>query len=256
LSGPALGATYAPGVVAINSRTVQGASAASYSVAGMPAASIASVFGVALADGTESAQDFPLPTTLAGATVRITDSLNVERLAPLFFASPGQINFLVPPETSPGTAIVTVAARGETAVGVLPVTETNVGLFAANADGAGAASGYVVRLKADGTRSEESISRFDLVSQRLVPRPIDLGPETDQLILVLFGTGLRHHRTPVRASIGGIEAEVLYAGPQGEFLGLDQINLRLSRQLSRRGEVDVLMVVDGRPANILKINVF
>jgi hypothetical protein len=74
LSGPALGATYAPGVVAINSRTVQGASAASYSVAGMPAASIASVFGVALADGTESAQDFPLPTTLAGATVRITDS--------------------------------------------------------------------------------------------------------------------------------------------------------------------------------------
>jgi uncharacterized protein (TIGR03437 family) len=47
---------------------------------------------------------------------------------------------------------------------------------------------------------------------------------------------------------------VLFAGPQGAFVGLDQVNLRLPRSLAGRGEVDLALVVGGKPANVVKIN--
>jgi uncharacterized protein (TIGR03437 family) len=56
-------------------------------------------------------------------------------------------------------------------------------------------------------------------------------------------------------SIGGVNSEVLYAGEQGAFVGLDQLNLRLPRSLAGRGEVDVVLMVDGRAANTVRINV-
>ena len=87
--------------------------------------------------------------------------------------------------------------------------------------------------------------------------PVDLGPEADQVFLVLFGTGLRARSSlaAVSARIGGAEAQVTYAGPQGDFLGLDQVNVRLPRELAGRGEVDVTLVVDGREANPVKVHV-
>ena len=51
-----------------------------------------------------TATTLPLPTSLAGTTVRITDSKNVERLAGLFFTSPGQINYLLPAGLAEGIA--------------------------------------------------------------------------------------------------------------------------------------------------------
>jgi uncharacterized protein (TIGR03437 family) len=48
--------------------------------------------------------------------------------------------------------------------------------------------------------------------------------------------------------------EVLYAGAQGAFAGLDQVNVRLSRNLAGRGLVDVLLTVDGKMANTVKIH--
>ncbi len=38
------------------------------------------------------------------------------------------------------------------------------------------------------------------------------------------------------AKIGGVDAQVVFAGPQGEFAGLDQVNLRLPDGLAGRGE--------------------
>jgi uncharacterized protein (TIGR03437 family) len=53
--------------------------------------------------------------------------------------------------------------------------------------------------------------------------------------------------------IGGTEAEALYAGPQLQFPGLDQINARLPRSLAGRGEVDVLVIAHGTAANVVKV---
>src|SRR5262249_19518221 len=54
---------------------------------------IAAAFGTDLAMRLESAQVLPLPTTLAGTSVRVIDSRNVGYAAQLFFVSPGQVNY-------------------------------------------------------------------------------------------------------------------------------------------------------------------
>jgi hypothetical protein len=45
------------------------------------------------------------------------------------------------------------------------------------------------------------------------------------------------------------------AGPQGDFAGLDQVNVRLARGLAGRGEVQVLLSVEGKPANTVTVNI-
>jgi uncharacterized protein (TIGR03437 family) len=77
------------------------------------------------------------------------------------------------------------------------------------------------------------------------------------VILVLFGTGIRFVSAleQVTATIGGENAEVLYAGLQGDFAGLDQVNVRLPRSLATRGEVNVVLSVEGKIANTVTVNI-
>ena len=79
--------------------------------------------------------------------------------------------------------------------------------------------------------------------------------ETDRVYLILYATGLRQRSSPATVRIGGIEAEVTYAGAQGEFPGLDQINVLIPRALSGRGGVDVALSVDNRSANTVSITI-
>ncbi|MGH9936234.1 MAG: hypothetical protein ACREAM_08310, partial [Blastocatellia bacterium] len=120
---------------------VASVSAASFSGLELAAESIAAAFGQDLATATEAATSLPLPTTLAGASVRVRDSAGTERAAPLFFASPLQINYQIPPGAAPGAASVSVL-RGETviAAGAAPIAMVAPGLFAANANGQGVAA--------------------------------------------------------------------------------------------------------------------
>ena len=57
-----------------------------------------------------------------------------------------------------------------------------------------------------------------------------------------------------RCTLGGVPAEVLYAGPQGGA-GLDQINLRIPLSLRGRGLVDVKLSVDGQLANTVTVGI-
>ena len=86
------------------------------------------------------------------------------------------------------------------------------GLFTANADGGGVPAALAFRLKGSGAQSYEPVSRNSTlrsVASSLVP--IDLGPSTDQVFLVLYGTGIRFRSslTNVSATIGGLASEVL-----------------------------------------------
>ena len=49
--------------------------------------------------------------------------------------------------------------------------------------------------------------------------------------------------------------EVQYAGPQNVYEGLDQINLKLPRSLAGAGLVDIELVVDGVPANVVQVRI-
>ncbi len=72
-----------------------------------------------------------------------------------------------------------------------------------------------------------------------------------------IGTGwrFRSSEAAVKVMIGGVEVPVTYAGSQMTLVGVDQINVRLLRSLIGKGEVDVVVAVDGKTANTVKISV-
>ncbi|HKQ79714.1 MAG TPA: hypothetical protein VJ810_38830, partial [Blastocatellia bacterium] len=239
-------------------RSVTSVSAASYAGQSLASEAIAAAFGQRLATQFALAHNLPLPTTLAGTTVKVRDSAGEERLAPLFFVSPTQINYQIPAGTDPGDATVTITSGdGQVSTGMINVAAVAPGLFSASGSGQGVAAAYVLRVKADGARSEEPVAQYDAAQNRFVMLPIDLGAEDEQVYLILYGTGFRHQRdlTAVTVKLGDVATEALYAGSQGGYEGLDQLNLRLPRILAGRGEVDVVLNVNGHEANRVKVHI-
>lgn len=252
------GVSETQGGVIIISRSVTSVSAASYDGSGLAAESIAAAFGTGLAAQTELASTIPLPTEMGGTRVLIKDAGGVEHTAPLFFVSDGQINYYLPAEVAAGEATVSVMRGNDrAAIGSVMVSSIAPGLFTADSSGRGVAAALVLRLTEEGEQRLEPVARFDEDLGRFVAVPIDLGPEIDQVFLILFGTGLRYRSalSAVGASIADIDAQVLYAGAQDGFVGLDQVNLRLPRSLVGRGEVNLTLTVDGKTSNNVTINI-
>lgn len=240
----------------VPTRLLTSVSAASYSSLALAPDSIVAAFGTSLASSTEIATGQPLPTRLAGTEVRVIDGNQVERLAPLFFVSPDQVNYLMPAGTASGAVTVRLNSGDvSSAEGPANIAAVAPGLFSANADGKGVANAVVLRVRSDNSRIFQSVSQFDQSQNRYIPTLIYPGEETDQLFLILYGTGIRSRSSlsNVTATIGGTNATVVYAGPQADFSGLDQVNLILPRSLAGRGEVDVVLTVDGQPANTVTI---
>lgn len=233
-------------------------SAASFTGASLTAEAITALFGNDLATGTATANTLPLPTTLVGTTIKVTDSTGTERLAPLFFVSPTQVNYQIPTGTMTGPAgVLVTTSNGTLFTGAVNITDVAPGLFSADARGQGLAAAVVLRIRADGTQSFEPVARFDGGLNGFFAIPIDLSRETDQVFLLLYGTGIRQRSalTNVNVKIGGIDAPVEYAGAQGDFAGLDQLNVRLPRSLAGRGGVEVMLTVDGQLANVVRVHI-
>lgn len=195
---------------------------------------------------------------LNGTAVRVVDSLGSARLAPLFYVSPGQVNFQVPAGTGNGTAAVTLSLTGAfTAFGELSIANTAPGLFTADASGQGYPAALIYRYRNNALVGVESVARFDTAQNKIVAAPVDLGADTDTLFLALFGTGIRNRSdlSGLTATIGGADAQVTFAGAQGELVGVDQLNLRIPRSLSTfSGDVNIVINVDGNAANTVKLN--
>ena len=222
---------------------------------GVPLApdSIVSAFGARLATDTVAAPSPQWPAALGGTSVRVRDSAGVERDAGIAFASSGQVNYHMPADVAPGIGAVTITSGdGVKSSSPVAVDRISPGLFAANSGGLAAA--WVIRVHAGGEQVLEPVVAVDAANE-IVPAVIDLGPDTDRLILQLYGTGLRlrANLSDIHVSIGGVDAPLLYAGPQGEYPGLDQINVEIPRSLRGRGAVSVVVSVDGNEANDLVI---
>lgn len=253
-------ATYEAARITITGRGLVNVRAASYAAHELASDSIASAFGFELANETASANTLPLPTTLGGTKVEITDSKGVTKAAPLFFVSPAQINYLIPAGLSEGIASVAVKNRaGVLSRGSLRLNAIAPSVFAADASGQGWAAAEVVRVQSNGRQSSERVAPYDANANQFVGVPIDFGPErgadSDQLYLILYATGLRQRAavSNVKVKVGNLFLPVEYAGPQGGYAGLDQLNVRLPRNLIGRGETAVEVIVDGQSANAVKV---
>ncbi len=248
-------ASMTPSVVSVSSADYNSANP-------VAAGSAASAFGVELATTTAIATDtdpatpgIQLPTTLGGTTVSVKDSLGTARPASLFFAGPAQINYLIPDGTAAGAADVTITNSASViSIGKVTVATVQPGIFSATSDGTGIASAQIQRVSG-AVQTFEATAQFTGGAWTAIP--IDWKNATDDLYLVLYGTGVRNRSalSNVAATIGGGTAlPTVYAGPQGAYPGVDQINLLLPRTLAGRNTVNVVLSADGKTANTVTIN--
>jgi uncharacterized protein (TIGR03437 family) len=201
---------------------------------------IAAVFGVNLSTNTVANSAAILPNALDGTSVYVNGVP-----APLFFVSPGQINFQVPEGTVPGPAAVIVRnSAGALARAVVNVANVAPGIFTHLANGKGAPAARA---------STDSGQTFPLVMSNADGTPVEI--QTGNIVM-LFGTGLRFRSTSqVTATAGGVELSPSFAGAQGTFVGLDQINLTIPASMAGKGETDLVFTVDGKAANAIRIKV-
>ncbi len=199
-----------PAATAINT-----ASNASYAFGDAVAPeSIVVSFGTSLANATATATTVNWPTTLGGLQINVTDSRGTSRLAPLLYVSPTQLIYLIPAGTTSGTAQLTIGSQRTT----VAVADTAPGIYSANQTGRGVAAGTYVRLTNRGVRTEGLL--FTPATGDAAPIPAAAG---DQIYLILYGTGLRGG--PATATVGGVTVPVIGPVAQGQYAGLDQINL-------------------------------
>ena len=154
----------------------------------------------------------------------IEDSTGTTLVASVLFASPSQINFVIPAGLDAGPATVTIGSQS-TGVVLAPLAPS---LFTLNEQGLAAA--YVTRVASGGAVTYEPVATLE--NGIYVPVPIDV--TSGAAYLTLFGTGLRN-TSNYRALVNGNTVEVVYAGPQPSFSGLDQVNLLLPATLSGSG---------------------
>ncbi len=191
-------------------------SAASYKTA-IASKTIVAAFGSRLATGTQSAPTLPLPFSLAGTTVRIKDSAGQERSAPLFFASPTQVNYQIPAGTAAGAATVTITSGdGNLSLGTIQVASAAPSLFTLNQSGSGPAT---------------ALDALAFTGPPFAGKRANGEPN----ILAFFGTGFGADATDqdgnissnISVTIDGAPVTVLYAGRAPGFVGLNQLNVLL-----------------------------
>ncbi len=230
--------------------TFTDANGASFLGGPVATSSIVSAFGAGLAASIGSATTLPLPLSLGGVSINVTDALNVTRPAALFYVSPVQINYAIPDGTATGLGTVAIT----TPDGIVKVQQSLVavapGLF--GVDGLAVAQVFTYNNSA----APVITSTLQVNAQgQLTATPIDAGSGAEQVYLILYGTGIRNHQNPVTATLGSATAPAAYAGAQGVYVGEDQINLLLPQSLKGAGLVSVTLNVDGQVTNPVQIQI-
>jgi len=214
--------------------------------------SIVAAYGANLAVGMEAAPTVPLGTSLDGTTVAVTDSAGVARLAPLFYVSSGQVNFVIPAGTAPGTATVTITNKnGLVQTATIQVGTVSPGLFVLNS--AGLVAAYVLPVVNGTQQALQPV--FQLSSGAVVAKPINVKAANSQFYLEMYGTGIRSAKN-VTATVGGVNVPVLFSGAAPNYAGEDQVNIGpLPVSLAGKGSVNIVLTADGAVANTVNVTI-
>ncbi|MGA2273064.1 MAG: hypothetical protein ABSH00_05885 [Bryobacteraceae bacterium] len=216
-------------------------SAASFLASPLAAGSIATLWGT------------DLPTGATGANVSVTDVNGASRQAQVFYASPSQINFLIPAGTAAGAATITVtspAGTSASASATAQIVSVSPGIFQLNSTALAAAE--VQRVNADQSQSIGPVYQLG-ASNNVTPLPISVDPANGAVYLWVFATGLQNAQS-VAVTVGGQQVPVKYHGAQGTYNGLDQVNVGpLPPSLAGSGRVNIVLTADGQTANPVEI---
>jgi uncharacterized protein (TIGR03437 family) len=197
------------------------------------------LFFATLSTNTANVTTATWPTTLGGASISVKDSTGVTMSAPISYASPTQLNFLLPSGLATGAGAVTITAGSQIITSKINIQPVYPNLFMG--DATAIAAGSVVRIH-NGTATTSTITADAIALNG------------DQLYLTLYGSGLGS-ATSATATVGGVAATVSYAGPQGTYTGLDQYNILLPSAVAGMGKVNVIVTAGGKPSNPVNVTV-
>ncbi|MCI0661439.1 MAG: heme-binding protein [Acidobacteria bacterium] len=198
--------------------------------------SIATAFGSNLATNIEGGE-IPLSNSLAGTNVRLIDSKKAQFTAPLFFSSPGQVNFYVPEGVGFGTMQVIIT----NSAGVVTRGQVEV------------ASGAPGIVTFNGGTLPIAMTTFDGESYEFVfnpdgsPKAVTAGTAKKPNYLVLFGTGWSSANN-VTVRFGQVEVTPIFSGAVEVIPGLSQINVEIPQNLPG-GPVSLTVTSDGSVSN-------
>ncbi|MGH7753612.1 MAG: IPT/TIG domain-containing protein, partial [Gemmatimonadales bacterium] len=213
--------------------------------------SIVALFGANLSAGADVASILPLPRMLAGTQVLVN---NVP--APLFFVSPDQINFQVPPGAAPPSVSVNVVSGGVRGpAATIHIAPQEPGIFTIPAGGSGPAA---------------------VVNQDATINSVE-NPAPPGSVIAIYATGLGATNPPVAAGepgaleppfnvtvlsprviigeIGEAPAELFFSGMAPGFAGLYQVNARVPFTTQPGNAVRLRIEIGGRTSNVVTIAV-
>jgi sugar lactone lactonase YvrE len=236
-------------VVAAQPLGIVNAAGAAQTLAGVvtPGA-IVSIYGNGLVSGpAEQALSIPLPVTLANTQVLLGN-----QPLPLFYASTGQINGLVPQGLNPNASYQLVIARGNTRSVPVPVSlaQYEPAIFTMNFSGAGqgaiqiAGTAVLAGPNADGSRPARGGAEFlsifctglgPVVGPNGEPPPADGAAAPSNL---LYTTTAK-----VTATIGAVDVPVVFAGLTPGAVALYQVNVQLPAGVTTGDAVPLVLTV-------------
>jgi len=209
---------------------------------------IFSLFGSNLAEGKNLASQIPLPRTLGNIRATLGGYE-----APLFYADGGQVNAQVPFELAPGVATLVVTGKDSAgAPGTVTIVNAQPGVFTVSQSGTG--QGVVL----DGLNNLVDSSHAVKAGEAVVIYATGLGatsppvatgqaaPAVPPLALVT---------TPVKVTIGGLDAAVEFAGLAPGFVGLHQVNARVPAGVAAGSAVPLVITQNGVASNTVTIAV-
>jgi adhesin/invasin len=230
---------------AVQSPVIQSVTnAASFHPGGAPGA-LMSIFGSALSDATYYASSLPLPQTLGPTSITVNGVP-----APIYYASPTQVNFQMPSGQPVATVQLVVhnsALKASSESYPVALTAVQPGLFT-TPDGRAAALNQDFSLHSAATpQPAGTVMVFYLTGQGPTTPPVPDGTAAPVSPLSLVNG-------QVSAQIGGKPAEVVFAGLAPGFIGETQLNVRIPQGVDP-GDRPVFITVDGVSSNAGVISV-
>ena len=244
VSGVTIPVTLAIGAAVQTPMILAVTNAGSFHPTGAPGA-LMTIFGRSLSDAVYQASTLPLPQTLGPTSVTVNGAP-----APLYYASPTQINFQMPSGQPVGVAqIVVINAALKASSPNFPVLLTAVdpGLFV-TPDGRASALNQDLTVHTAGTAQPAgAIIVLYLGGQGSTTPPVPDGTAAPFAPLALVDG-------QVSALIGGKPADVVFAGMAPGLVGTAQVNARIPQGLAP-GDQPAIITINGVPSNAGLISV-
>jgi uncharacterized protein (TIGR03437 family) len=201
--------------------------AASYISSRLPGGAIARgsifvVFGARLGPATLAQAGFPLPSTLAGTSVRVSSGGQTLD-CPLIYVVAGQLAAILPSNTPPGNATLTVTYNNQTSSArSFRVVNSAFGVFSLNQAGSG--PGVITNFESASSQPVNTALRSARPGQTLILYGTGLGPLPPGNADNTAAPAVAINQGAVELYVGNRRASVAYAGRAPGFAGLDQVN--------------------------------